>query len=69
MIARTLFIKCIHVHMAALGYVKSAERGAYAHAAKKTTFFKQKVVISVTMCTECVRVGCNVMSVCLACHC
>ena len=34
----TLFIKCMQ--LAALGHVKSAGRGAYAHAAKKTFFYK-----------------------------
>ena len=52
--AHTLFLKCIQ--LAALGPMKSAERGAYVHTA---------------LCVMCVRVrvGCNVMPVCLACHC
>ena len=35
--AHTLFIKCMQ--LAALGYVKSTGRGAYAHAAKKDLIF------------------------------
>ena len=49
MMAHTLFIKCMH--LTALGHVKSAGRGAYAHAANGF-FFLHKVVISVTVCTE-----------------
>ena len=37
--AYTLFIKCIQ--LATLGHVKSAGRGAYAHAAKRTFFYKR----------------------------
>ena len=48
-VAHALFIKCIH--LAAVSHVKSAGRGAYAHAAKKD-FFKTRIVISVTVCTE-----------------
>ena len=36
--ANTLFIKCMQ--LTALGHVKSAGRGAYEHAAKKTFFTK-----------------------------
>ena len=38
--AYTLFIKCIR--LTTLGHVKSAGRGAYAHAAKKTFFFNKR---------------------------
>ena len=37
--AHTLFIKCIQ--LTALGHMKSAGRGAYVHAAKKTFFNKR----------------------------
>ena len=43
-----LFIKCML--LAALSHVKSAGRGAYAHAAKNTFFLTKG--ISVTVCTE-----------------
>ena len=44
-LAHTLFIKCIH--LAALGHVKSAGRGAYVHAAKN---FFYKGLWSVSLC-------------------
>ena len=49
-VAHTLFVQYMYLQMAALGHVKSMGRGVYTHAAE--TLFLQKVVISVTLCTE-----------------
>ena len=49
-VAHTLFVQYMYLQLAALGRVKSMGRGVYTHAAE--TLFLQKVVISVTLCTE-----------------
>ena len=61
--AHAIFIKCIQ--LTALGHVKSAGRGVYAHTAKKT-FYKRLWSVSLCVLSE---GGCNVMPVWLACHC